>query len=127
MVAHADRARRAGAEVDAVIVAALDDPDRRLVAYGTLRPGEANEHVLADVRGTWTAATVTGNLGSWHGYPILQPDDDGEIVAVMVLQSDDLPRLWPRLDRFEGPAYRREWIVYAHDDGIAVGSVYVAR
>jgi len=127
MVAEANRARRAGKVVDAAVVAALDDPDRRLVAYGTLRPGEVNEHVLADARGTWSSATVTGELATWHGYPMLRPGGSSGAIVVMVLASADLTGLWSRLDRFEGPAYRREWIVYEVDDVPFVGSVYVAR
>lgn len=129
MVDVANDARRAGDAIDAGLVLALGDPDRRFVAYGTLRPGEANEDVLADARGTWTTATVRGIVGNWHGYPILRPDPDASAVEVMVLVSDDLPRLWARLDRFEGPAYRREWVVYDVGDpaggACGVGSVYV--
>ncbi|MFN8027410.1 MAG: gamma-glutamylcyclotransferase family protein [Acidimicrobiia bacterium] len=90
-------------EVDPGLVLALGDPDGRLVAYGTLRPGEANEHVLTDAIGTWTAATVRGVVGDWRGYPILRPDPLAPAVDVMVLVSEDLPRLWPRLD-VRGPA-----------------------
>jgi gamma-glutamylcyclotransferase (GGCT)/AIG2-like uncharacterized protein YtfP len=125
LVAEANRARWAGEGVPASVAARLGDPDRRLVAYGTLRPGAPNEHVLADCPGSWTSATVTGALGAWHGYPILRPDPAGAPIDVLVLESTELPRSWPRLDRFEGPAYRREWIVYEHADGFAVGSVYV--
>jgi len=125
MVAGANATRRAGGDVDPGLVLALGDPDRRLVAYGTLRPGEPNEHVLADARGTWTAATVRGVVGDRHGYPILRPDAGASAVDVMVLQSDDLPRLWPRLDAFEGSAYRREWVVYGVGDACGAGSVYV--
>ena len=118
---------RARAERDAPVPlpAHLGDPDCRLVAYGTLRPGQPNQHVLADCRGTWVPATVTGELGTWHGYPILRPGAAGDPIAVMVLECADLAHAWPRLDRFEGPAYRREWIVYEHADGCGVGSVYV--
>lgn len=126
VVAQANRARLAGTVVDDAIAVALDEPDRRLVAYGTLRPGETNEHVLVAARGTWSPATVAGELGTWHGYPMLRPGGAGDLIAVMVLESADLPGLWPRLDRFEGPAYRREWIVYECDGVPAVGSVYVA-
>lgn len=125
LVAVANEARRAGGPVDAGLVLALGDPDRRLVAYGTLRPGEVNEDVLADARGAWTVAAVRGVVGDWQGYPILRTDPDAPAVDVMVLTSDDLPRLWARLDRFEGAAYRREWVVYDVGDACGVGSVYV--
>ena len=34
----------------------------RLFVYGTLAPGRPKEHVLADIEGSWEAATVTGTL-----------------------------------------------------------------
>ena len=34
---------------------------QRLFVYGTLAPGRANGHVLADVPGTWELATVRGS------------------------------------------------------------------
>jgi gamma-glutamylcyclotransferase (GGCT)/AIG2-like uncharacterized protein YtfP len=125
LVAAANAANRDGFSAERAAVAALGDPDHRLVAYGTLRPGEVNDDVLADARGTWSPATVNGVMGEWHGYPILRLAHDAPPVAVMVLTSVDLPRLWPRLDRFEGPAYRREWVVCDSADGPLVGSCYV--
>jgi len=34
----------------------------RLFVYGTLAPGRPNEHILADVPGSWEPARVTGTL-----------------------------------------------------------------
>jgi len=31
-----------------------------LFVYGTLRPGEANEHVMNDIGGEWRVATIKG-------------------------------------------------------------------
>jgi hypothetical protein len=42
-----------------------------------------------------------------HGFPALRWDPDAPPVAVQVLTSLDLPGTWPRLDAFEGDAYRR--------------------
>ena len=54
----------------------------RLFAYGTLVPGRANEHVLADVSGTWEPASVKGTLfqegwGAAAGYPGVVLDEIG--------------------------------------------------
>jgi gamma-glutamylcyclotransferase (GGCT)/AIG2-like uncharacterized protein YtfP len=89
---------------------ALARPGRRLVAYGTLRPGEPN-HALVAGLGRWERAFVRGHLGDWQGYPILRPAPDGPEVAVMLLTSDRLPPRMADLDAFEGPAYRRAWVV----------------
>jgi gamma-glutamylcyclotransferase (GGCT)/AIG2-like uncharacterized protein YtfP len=89
----------------------LGRPGDRLVAYGTLRPGEPNHHLLAGL-GTWQAARVRGRLGGWNGYPVLTPAPaGGPELGVMLLTSPRLTDVLPGLDDFEGPAYRRSWVV----------------
>ena len=41
------------------------------------------------------------------GYPAIVLDPHGREVAVVVLESGDLPAHWARLDAFEGPGYER--------------------
>ena len=79
----------------------------RLFVYGTLAPGRPNEHVLADVPGTWEPATVRGELlpegwGAALGYPVIILSEDGPEVAGFVFSSDELARHWERLDRVRG-------------------------
>lgn len=83
-----------------------------LAAYGTLAPGESNHRVVADIDGRWLAGSVRGHRWNWDdgpyaGLPALVLDPDGPEVAVSVLVADRLDVFWPRLDRFEGPGYRR--------------------
>ena len=54
----------------------------RLFVYGTLGPNRPNEHILADIGGSWLNATVTGILqqkgwGAEMGYPGIVLDKDG--------------------------------------------------
>lgn len=84
----------------------------RLFVYGTLAPGRPNAHVLADVAGTWTPATVTGTLhaegwGAAQGYPGIVLDPHGAAVDGLVFSSDELAQHWARLDAFEGDGYER--------------------
>ena len=85
----------------------------RLAVYGTLAPGRANHHFLASIQSqSWTTGHVRGALhpegwGAALGYPALVFDESAAPVSVHVLESPDLPNHWPRLDEFEGPAYRR--------------------
>ena len=65
---------------------------QRLFVYGTLAPGRANEHVLADVPGTWELATVRGRLlqqgwGAEVGFPGIVLDEDGPEVHGMLFSS----------------------------------------
>lgn len=94
----------------------------RLFVYGTLAPGRPNAHVLAEVPGTWTAATVVGTLlpqgwGAAAGYPGIVLDERGETVHGLVFSSDALPAHWARLDDFEGDGYRRVVTTARYDDG----------
>jgi gamma-glutamylcyclotransferase (GGCT)/AIG2-like uncharacterized protein YtfP len=98
-----------------------------LFVYGTLAPGRANAHVLADVPGTWTPATVRGHFhaqgwGATEGFPALVPDSAAGAVDGFVLASAALPDAWPRLDAFEGEAYERVIV----DAQLADGSVVAA-
>lgn len=110
----------------------LDRPGRRLAVYGSLVPGEENHGVVADLAGEWEEGIVRGHLleegwGTSMGYPALRWDPEGPAVSVHLLTSDDLPEAWDRLDRFEGPAYRRVWVpVELGDDRTVVANLYVA-
>lgn len=106
-----------------------DEPSvgHRLVAYGSLRPGEQHADVLAGLRGEWEPVTLRGDLVWVDGYPVLTPRADGPLVAAELLTSPDLPAAWSMLDEFEGSGYRREIIAFERPDGtVGVGACYVA-
>jgi gamma-glutamylcyclotransferase (GGCT)/AIG2-like uncharacterized protein YtfP len=100
----------------------------RLFVYGTLAPGRPNEHVLADVPGTWEPATVRGKLvddgwGAELGYPGIVQSQAGEfdeIVEGFVFSSLELHAQWCRLDEFEGDDYARVPILATLQDGLVV-------
>lgn len=86
--------------------------DTRLAVYGSLAPGRPNEAQLSELQGTWTPGIVTGALkddgwGAAIGYPGIILDPRGPEVEVQVFESAELPEHWQRLDKFEGPGYRR--------------------
>jgi gamma-glutamylcyclotransferase (GGCT)/AIG2-like uncharacterized protein YtfP len=83
-----------------------------LAVYGTLAPGRPNHHVVAPLGGEWSEGLIEGDLhpvgwGATLGYPAFRPRAGGPAVPVHVLRADALAADWPRLDRFEGPGYRR--------------------
>lgn len=85
---------------------------QRLATYGTLGPDRANHHVVAGIAGRWIRGTVRGHLvadgwGAALGFPGIVLSDDGDAVAVDVLESPTLGDHWQRLDDFEGPGYQR--------------------
>lgn len=86
--------------------------DHLLATYGTLRPGEPNEHIMEGMDGTWTPGLMRAHLyasgvGRAEGYPGVILDPAAEPVPVQLFSSADLPEHWDRLDEFEGPGYRR--------------------
>ena len=106
----------------------------RLFVYGTLAPGRSNEHVLADVPGTWEPAVVAGRLvaegwGSALGYPAIVLDPArGDRVDGMLFSSVRLGEHWERLDEFEGAAYERLPTEGALPDGRTVAAhIYALR
>lgn len=105
----------------------------RLFVYGSLAPGRPNAHVLAQVPGTWEAATVRGVLrqagwGAAIGYPGIVVDEHGDEVAGFVFSSEELDAHWARLDRFEGEGYKRVSVSARLEDGSVVqAQVYALR
>lgn len=110
----------------------LDRPSRRLATYGSLRPGEANHHLVAELEGRWLEGTTRGLLAAagWaaeRGYPGLVWDPEGPEVPVQVLESPALPAHWERLDAFEGPSYLRILVPVATAEGARVCNLYAVR
>ena len=106
---------------------------RKLAIYGSLAPGASNHHQIADLRGTWEYGSVKGRKhdrgwGAGAGFPGLELSPEGGEVAVMLLQSADLPGAWARLDAFEGSDYRRVLAPVSRDGTVfAVANIYELR
>lgn len=86
-------------------------PDH-LFVYGSLKPGESADHLLAGLEGYWRDATVPGHhfpggLPETGGFPALRLDPNGRHVPGMVFSSVSLSHQWPLLDAYEGLAYTR--------------------
>lgn len=97
----------------------------RLFVYGTLAPERPNQHVLAELRGTWAAATVRGTLhpegwGAAVGYPGIVLEETGSEVRGFLFSSEDLAAHWTRLDEFEGEGYQRVLTPATLEDGTIV-------
>jgi gamma-glutamylcyclotransferase (GGCT)/AIG2-like uncharacterized protein YtfP len=99
----------------------------RLFIYGTLAPGRPNEHILANVPGTWEPATVIGTLhpegwGAAVGYPGIVLDKGGREVEGLLYSSESLADHWDRLDEFEGDGYERVLTMVKRKDGTTVAA-----
>ncbi len=85
---------------------------QHLFVYGTLAPGQPNEHVLGEIKGQWQRGYVLGTLheegwGADMGFPGIKLSKEGSPVEGWVFSSDELGPHWTRLDAFEGDAYLR--------------------
>lgn len=112
------------------MVVSRTSAETRLATYGTLAPGRANNHQLADLTGHWRKGIVRGQLveagwGAGLGYPGLILDPSGRVVEVHIFESVDLPDHWPRLDAFEGDGYRRVVTQARIEDSNLDVSIYV--
>jgi gamma-glutamylcyclotransferase (GGCT)/AIG2-like uncharacterized protein YtfP len=98
------------------------DNINRLIVYGSLAPGESNEHVLQPLKGTWSSGFIKGykeilTTGEAIGYYAFTPDDNGPDIEVLIFESDELFGYWDVLDEFEGDDYKRILIEYEDPKG----------
>ena len=110
----------------------LENPSTRLAVYGSLAPGELNQHILAPIAGSWLRGSVRGFLndagwGTSLGFRSLVWNEEGADVAVQVLESPELPLHWSSLDDFEGPEYRRILVPVRNPGGVLVANLYAAN
>ncbi|MFA4903286.1 MAG: hypothetical protein WC600_11155 [Desulfobaccales bacterium] len=84
-----------------------DNPENRLVVYGSLAPGEANHFLLAGLSGEWGRCQIRGYLGHYQGFKSFRYDPQGPEHPAWLLGSAELPLLIPELDDFEGEGYER--------------------
>jgi gamma-glutamylcyclotransferase (GGCT)/AIG2-like uncharacterized protein YtfP len=120
----------AGPRTDAPTRDSPADRVARLAVYGTLQPGQPNHHQLTGLVGHWIPGRVTGRLfsegwGAALGFPALVLDPAGPWVEVQILQSEDLPQHWDRLDAFEGRGYRRVVCTADTEHGALDTHIYV--
>ena len=105
----------------------LDYPSRKLVAYGTLAPGQPNHHVIEEIGGAWTRCVVRGSVQFERGFPVLTWNPSGGELEAHLLISGDLPKAWSRIDSFEGSGYKRHLIPSTANGEVIVSNVYVGN
>jgi gamma-glutamylcyclotransferase (GGCT)/AIG2-like uncharacterized protein YtfP len=105
---------------------------QRLFVYGSLRPGQSNEHVLKAIGGTWQEASVRGHLKqvveASGVYPAIVLDATADVVTGYIFHCDTLDQHWKNLDEFEGEAYKRILVTVQTKDHIAIEAyIYALR
>ncbi|RSO37394.1 gamma-glutamylcyclotransferase family protein [Acinetobacter lactucae] len=87
----------------------------QLFVYGTLCPNKANAHILEQIGGTWTKASVRGIIhildwGPDQGLKAIVLDPQAEWVEgylFSTFSTEKLTENWQMLDDFEGFQYER--------------------
>jgi hypothetical protein len=85
----------------------VDNPETRLVVYGSLAPGGLYHFLLADLPGTWEQCVIRGRMGQYGGFKAFHYDTAGPEHPAWLFASAELPRVISELDDFEGEAYER--------------------
>jgi gamma-glutamylcyclotransferase (GGCT)/AIG2-like uncharacterized protein YtfP len=106
--------------------------DHCLAVYGSLRPGEANAHVLSPLAGFWCDGIVHGTLhtigwGYALGHRAIRLDPTASEVPVKLFSSAELPDFWAELDAFEGADYERVATDVRVGDAIIHAYIYQFR
>lgn len=102
-----------------------------LFIYGTLKPGEANEHILQPVEEKFVKATLKGYTfdTEWEksfGYPGITKGNVKDKINSYLFSSDNLSKYWDDLDAFETHAYKRIKVqVHLTNNTIAIAFVYI--
>jgi len=131
-----NRARLGIAAGDEIAERAIERVHRAsvtLAIYGTLAPGKANHHHIAELGGTWHDAAVRGRLdrvpcGIHEGLPAIVLDPAAAPHPLKVLVCEHLPAAWPRLDAFEGDEIQRLLVPLEGADGATgVANIYALR
>ena len=104
----------------------LDRPSTKLIAYGSLAPGQSNHSVVSDLQGQWQACVIRGTMGHKDGWLVFSWDPAGSDQNASLFTSNDLPGHWPRIDQFEGADYRRRLVTAQTQGGLTVGYAYTA-
>ena len=87
-----------------------DNPETKLIVYGSLAPGGVNAFMLAGLVGEWHPCRIRGRMGAYQGFKSFRYDPQGPEHPAWLFSSADLPRIIPELDDFEGEAYERRII-----------------
>jgi hypothetical protein len=102
-------------------------PEERLVIYGSLAPGGANNFMFTGVEGNWHKCVIRGRMGRWRGFKSFKYDPAGEEHEAWLFESPVLPQMYPDLDDFEGEEYHRTLIPVQVGDLTVMAHIYEGK
>ena len=104
-----------------------ENPETRLIVYGSLAPGGVNAFMLAGLVGEWHPCRIRGRMGAFRGFKSFRYDPQGLEHPAWLLESSELPRVISELDDFEGEEYARRIIPARVGGRWVMAQVYEGR
>ena len=104
-----------------------DNPETRLIVYGSLAPGGVNAFMLVGLAGEWHPCRIRGRMGAYRGFKSFRYDPQGLEHPAWLLESSELPRVISELDDFEGEEYSRRVIPAQVNNRWVMAQVYEGR
>lgn len=102
--------------------------DQNLIAYGTIAPGNINHQIISDINGKWIKCKINGKIKTIDGLPVFDWILSEKTIVADLFNSNDLPKNWSNIDKFEGSMYKRRLIPAEIDDNTyIIGNIYLAR
>ena len=80
----------------------MDNPETRLIVYGSLAPGGVNAFMLAGLSGEWRPCRIRGRMGAYPGLQILPLRPPGAGTPGLAPFIRRTPPDYPRLGRLRG-------------------------
>ena len=105
----------------------MDNPETRLIVYGSLAPGEVNAFMLAGLVGEWHPCRIRGRMGTYLGFKSFRYDPQGPEHPAWLLVSAELTGALCDLDAFEGDDYERLIIPARLTGGWVMAQVYEGK
>lgn len=100
-------------------------PSTRLAVYGTLAPNKPNESVLSNLKGDWINGKVNGLIEQVENLPSFKWVSNDREIEIQLFCSEELPKSWSKIDRFEGGNHRRILVpVKLENNVFTVANIY---
>ncbi len=105
----------------------VDNPEERLIVYGSLAPGGVNSFLLRPLGGTWQKCVIRGRMERFRGFKFFKHDPGGDEHQAWLFTSPALPGKYAELDDFEGEEYQRILIPAEVEGHRLMANIYAAR
>lgn len=104
----------------------LEEPNSKLLIYGTLKLGQANASLIDNLRKNTSQVSIWGfieieNILPYYTFSI--SNSQKEINAELIVNKD-FKNNFEKLDQFEGINYRRIKVPYKYGEDISIANIY---